>query len=69
MKKFVTVTPVRINDWIVQASVMDNDSICMIVYHTNNLRCFIRFFDDEEKANVFVRSIICRDQGVSFPDK
>jgi hypothetical protein len=66
-KKLVTITPVQFNDWIVQASVLDNDSICVIVYHRNNLRCFVQFFDDEEKANIFVRSIIYQDHTLFTP--
>jgi hypothetical protein len=67
-KKLVTITPVQFGNWIVQASVLDNDSICIIVYHKNNLRCFVQFFENEDKANVFVKSIINYNHKV-FTDK
>lgn len=66
-KKLVTITPVQFDDWIVQASVLDNDSICVIVYHKNNLRCFVQFFEDEDKANVWVRSIIYQNKTIFTP--
>jgi hypothetical protein len=56
--RLVSLIPVQIGSWYVQASVLDNDSICVIVRHKNNLRCFVKFFTDEEKANMFVRSIV-----------
>lgn len=64
--KLVSLIPVQIGSWFVQASVLDNDSICVIVRHKNNLRCFIRFFTDEEKANSFVRSIVYKKGQVIF---
>lgn len=62
--KLTTITPVQFQDWIIQASIWNNDSICVIVRHTNNLRCFIQFFEDEDKANKFVRSIIYHEKDV-----
>lgn len=64
--KLVSLIPVAIGSWIIQASVLDNDSICVVVRHKNNLRCFIRFFTDEEKANEFVRSIVYKKGQVIF---
>jgi hypothetical protein len=64
----VSITPVRFGQWTVQASVMDNDSICVILNHDHNLRCFVRFFDDDRQASVFVKSIINMERTTTHPD-
>lgn len=56
--RLVTLAPVKFGRWTVQASVFDNDSICVIANLDNNLRCFVRFFEDEDKASVWIRSIV-----------
>jgi hypothetical protein len=65
-KELVSLLPVRIGSWLIQASIMDNDTICVMLYHKNGLRCFVRFFTDEEEANQFVSSIVYRRGQVIF---
>ena len=68
MKKIelVSLLPVRISSWLIQASVMNNDTICVMLYHKHGLRCLVRFFSDEEEANLFVSSIVYRRGQVIF---
>ena len=64
---FVSITPVSVDEWVVQGSVLNNDVICIIIYHANNFKTYIRYFTDEVKANEFVMKIIEDDQDV--PEK
>lgn len=66
--RLTTLAPVKIGGWTVQASILDNDSICVIAKADNNLRFFVRFFLDEERANVFVKSIVYSDTNVFQSD-
>lgn len=64
---FVSVSPVAISDWIIQGSVLNNDAICIIMYHSETLKTIIRYFTDEVKANEFVISTLESDHNV--PEK
>ncbi len=66
--RLTTLKPVRIGGWTVQASILDNDSICVIAWAENNLRFFVRFFMDEEKANAFVKSVVYSKTGIFQSD-
>lgn len=66
--RLTTLLPVTIGDWTVQASIYDNDSICVVAWARNNLRFFVRFFADEEKASVFVKSIVYANKNIFHSD-
>jgi hypothetical protein len=66
--RLTTLLPVKIGDWTVQASILDNDTICVIAWARNNLRFFVRFFTDEEKASAFVKTIVYSHKNIFHPD-
>lgn len=66
--RLTTLLPVKIGDWTVQASIYDNDSICVIAWARNNLRFFVKFFTDEEKANAFVKSVVYSHKNIFHSD-
>lgn len=66
---FVSVNPVFLDDWSVQGSVLNNDTICIIMTHVETLKTHIRFFEDELKANMFVLHVLEDDPNVSEKSK
>lgn len=62
---FVSISPVSLNDWLIQGSVLNNDTICIIMHHEQLLKTLIRYFTDEVQANEFVISILEGDDNVS----
>lgn len=66
---FVSISPVQLDEWTVQGSVLNNDTICIIMIHTETLKTHIRFFEDELKANMFVLNVLEDDPNVSEKSK
>lgn len=56
--KLTTTRPVMINGWIVQGSILNNQTICLVIYHTESQHTFVRYFSDEMRAHMFVNEIV-----------
>lgn len=56
MVPFVTLEPVRINDWIVKASILD-DQILIFFVNFHKMQSYIRVFYDEETAHNFIEKL------------
>lgn len=63
--RLVSLKPVLLNRWMVQGSVFDNDSICIILYHVDFNTSFVRYFDCEIKAHLFLTQFVYGDRDVS----
>lgn len=55
-KKFVTLSTVRFGDWLVKASLID-DQILVVGQRVDGLVSFIKMFYDERKAHSFIESL------------
>ena len=49
--------PVRINNWILKGSVLNNDTICLLFFDTVTDMSIVKFFGDEEAALLYLRYI------------
>lgn len=56
----VTLTPVRINDWIVKGSVFE-EQILIFFYNVDTMSCIVRLFTDENLAHDFLRKVTEND--------
>jgi len=45
-------------DWIVQSNVLNNVTICIILYNVVTFQCIIRYFRDEVEAHMFFTDVI-----------
>lgn len=59
--RLVSLNPTLMDDWVVQASILNNRSICIIMRHTENGKTLVRFFIDEHEAHNFVTDVLCGD--------
>lgn len=64
-RRFVSIKPVMLNGWVVQGSIFDNDSICIVLYNVDYLQSIVRYFTDEVQAHLFVNDVIFGDCDVS----
>ena len=55
--ELISCDAVKLNDWFVKASIVNGETICIILYHDNSERTIIKYFDDEEKAYIFVNAL------------
>lgn len=51
--ELTSLEPVRIANWIIQASVSNKDTVVVVMTHINGLTR-VGMFDDENEANQFV---------------
>jgi hypothetical protein len=52
-----TLSAVNINNWIVKASVFDEQ--ILIIFHNEYIMCtIVRVFDDEDEAHNFLESVV-----------
>lgn len=54
--KYVTLGTVRFGEWLVKASLLD-DQILLIGLRTDGLGQFVRMFYDEKKAHNFIETL------------
>lgn len=50
---------------MVQGSVLNNDSICLIFFNVDFRTSIVRYFEDEVKAHMFLTELIYGDCDVS----
>lgn len=60
MLELVSMDTVKVNDWMVKASIVNSDTICVILYHYDSERTIVKYFDDEEEAYRFITSLTSR---------
>lgn len=54
MLDLVSLPPTKRGDWVIQGSVYQNESICIIAFNPTAEVIHIRYFRDEEDARKFV---------------
>lgn len=59
--RLISLNPTLMDDWVVQASILNNKSICIIMRHSETGKTLVRFFIDEYEAHNFVTDVLCRD--------
>lgn len=63
--RLVSIQPTILNGWIVQGSVLNNDSICLILFNVDFGVSIVRYFEDEVKAHQFLTDLVYGDRDVS----
>ena len=63
--RLVSLEPISMGDWIVQSSVLNNKTICLVLFDVVTLRCYIRYFRDEVEAHMFLTDVVYGDRDVS----
>ena len=63
--RLVSIQPTVLNGWIVQGSVLNNDSICLILFNVDFQVSIVRYFEDEVKAHQFLTDLVYGDRDVS----
>lgn len=56
--RLVSLEPLVLNRWKIQGSVFNNESICLVMQHTEFLTTIVQFFTDENDAHKFVTEIV-----------
>jgi hypothetical protein len=56
-----TLGPVVLNNWVVQGSVLNNESICLLFFDLNTCASIVKFFFDEEDALAYLRYVTLTD--------
>lgn len=64
--RLVSLLPTLMDDWVVQASILNNYTICIIMRHTENGKTLVRFFLDEHEAHNFVTDVLCKDTNTNW---
>ena len=54
--KYVTLNTIRFGDWLVKASLLD-DQILLVGLRPDGLGQFVKIFYDEKKAHSFIESL------------
>lgn len=49
--------PVKIKGWVIQGSVLNNETICLIFYNPASKSSIVKFFMDEEFALEYLRYV------------
>ena len=62
-KSLVSINPIIANGWLIQGSVFNNDSICLIFYNVDFDVTIVRYFEDEVKAHQYMTDLIYGDNG------
>lgn len=60
--RLVSIKPVVVNGWVIQGSILDNDTICLILYNIDFDQAFVRYFDDEVRAHLYLTEMVFGDQ-------
>lgn len=56
--RFVSIRPVQLNGWIVQGSILANDTICLVLYNVSNYTTIVRYFTSEIDAHLFLSDVV-----------
>ena len=67
--KLVSLKPIIMKGWVIHGSVLDNDSICFVLYNVDIGTTIVRYFDCEKKAHTFLTNIVYGDFNVSTESK
>jgi hypothetical protein len=62
--RLVSLDPVKIHDWVVQLSVLNNKTINLILFNVATTRCIVRYFDSEIDAHLFFTDVVYGDYDV-----
>jgi len=57
MHVLTTLHPIRLKQWIIQGSIFNNQTICLVFFDPSTTRTIVRFFDDDDQAHTFVSYI------------
>ena len=60
--------PVKINNWTLQGSVLNNDTICLLFFDNITKMSIVKFFDDEEDALLYLRYVTSTDTTTDTTD-
>ena len=52
-----TLGPVRIQNWILKGSILNDETICLLFFDLNTKSSIIKFFVDEDDALVYLRYV------------
>lgn len=63
--RLVSLEPITMGDWIVQSSVLNNKTICLVLFDVVALRCYVRYFRDEVECHLFLTDVVYGDRNVS----
>jgi len=63
--RLVSIPPTILNGWLIQGSVLNNDSICLILFNVDFQVSIVRYFEDEVKAHQFLTDLVYGDRDVS----
>lgn len=55
---YASLEPVRFGDWLIKASSCNHGGVLVIANNVRNLKSFVRYFDDEYEANLFITCVI-----------
>jgi hypothetical protein len=67
--RLVSLEPITMNDWIVQSSVLNNKTICLVLFDVVALRCYVRYFQDEVECHLFLMDVVQGERDVSEDDE
>jgi len=56
--RLVSINPIFTNGWVIQGSVFNNDSICLIFHNVDFNTTVVRYFDDEVKAHQYMTDLV-----------
>lgn len=56
MSRFVSLEPVKFNNWIIKASIFD-DQILIFFSNTATMHSYCRIFYDEEIAHLYIERL------------
>ena len=61
--RLVSLSPVIVNGWWIQGSILNNDSICLIFHNVDFDVTIVRYFEDEVRAHQYMTDLIYGDGG------
>ena len=62
--RLVSLQPVKIHDWVITCSVLNNKTINLILFNVATARCIIRYFNSEVEAHEFFTDVVYGDYDV-----
>ena len=57
MMTLTTLGPVRIQNWILKGSILNDETICLLFFDLNTKSSIVKFFVDEDDALVYLRYV------------
>jgi len=55
---YASLEPVRFGDWLIKASSCNHGGVLVIANNVRNFKCFVRYFEDEYEANLFITCVM-----------